>query len=153
MASPWCRWVAPTSSPPLLQLLQADSVGVRGPQRAQRSCRGCCQLSRSSSYQVSWAQWPLGPRHGWRVLDQPLRLLCHGAGAPAQQVWSWFHMKSVCWPINWSLSIASRLVPGLTLTMLLRQRPKISREMIGQPTNFRHTSHVGSSDIGWDSSF
>jgi len=29
-----------------------------------------------------------------------------------------------------------------------RQRPKISREMIGQPTNFRHTSHVGSSDIG-----
>jgi len=29
-----------------------------------------------------------------------------------------------------------------------RQRPKISRDMIGQPTNFRHTSHVGSSDIG-----
>ena len=69
--------------PPLLQLLQADSVGVRGPQRAQRSCRGCCQLSRSSSYQVSWAQWPLSPRHGWRVLDQPLWLLCHGAGASA----------------------------------------------------------------------
>ena len=72
--------------PPLLQLLQADSVGVREPQRAQRSCRGCCQLSRSSSYQVSWAQWPLSPRHGWRVLDQPLWLLCHGAGASAQQV-------------------------------------------------------------------
>merc|ERR1711962_1252684 len=29
-----------------------------------------------------------------------------------------------------------------------RHRPKISRDMIGQPTNFRHTSHVGSSDIG-----
>ena len=36
----------------------------------------------------------------------------------------------------------------LQLKSIIRHRPKISRDMIGQPTNFRHTSHVGSSDIG-----
>lgn len=28
------------------------------------------------------------------------------------------------------------------------RRPRIDRSQIGQPTNFRHTGHVGSSDIG-----
>jgi len=28
------------------------------------------------------------------------------------------------------------------------RRPRIDRSMIGQPTDFRHTGHVGSSDVG-----
>jgi hypothetical protein len=27
-------------------------------------------------------------------------------------------------------------------------RPKIDRSMIGQPTNFQHTGHIGSGDMG-----
>ncbi|KAL5469416.1 hypothetical protein EMCRGX_G030669 [Ephydatia muelleri] len=29
-----------------------------------------------------------------------------------------------------------------------RRRPKIDRSMIGQPQNFVHTGHIGSSDFG-----
>jgi len=29
-----------------------------------------------------------------------------------------------------------------------RRRPRIDRSMIGKPTDFRHTGHVGSSDLG-----
>jgi len=29
-----------------------------------------------------------------------------------------------------------------------RRRPRIDRSMIGQPTDFRHTGHVGSTDLG-----
>jgi len=29
-----------------------------------------------------------------------------------------------------------------------RRRPKIDRSMIGQPTNFQHTGHIGSTDVG-----
>jgi len=29
-----------------------------------------------------------------------------------------------------------------------RRRPRIDRSMIGQPMDFRHTGHVGSSDLG-----
>ena len=28
------------------------------------------------------------------------------------------------------------------------RRPRIDRSMIGNPTNFRHTAHVGATDVG-----
>jgi len=34
----------------------------------------------------------------------------------------------------------------------VRRVPRIDRSMIGAPTNFRHTGHIGSSDVEMESS-
>ena len=34
--------------------------------------------------------------------------------------------------------------------IIISRRPRIDRSQIGQPMNFRHTGHVGSTDLGWE---
>lgn len=38
-------------------------------------------------------------------------------------------------------------ISELKLSFLLQRRRRIDRSMIGQPTNFVHTGHIGSGDV------
>eukprot|EP00041_Stephanoeca_diplocostata_P012816 m.215567 g.215567 ORF g.215567 m.215567 type:complete len:103 (-) comp19103_c0_seq2:1809-2117(-) len=38
-------------------------------------------------------------------------------------------------------------ISGQPAETVQKKRPKIDRSMIGEPTNFQHTSHIGSTDM------
>ncbi|CAB3369311.1 Hypothetical predicted protein [Cloeon dipterum] len=63
-----------------------------------------------------------------------------------------------CWSYSFNNNFNATLIEGTVETMisctLSFQRPpprrRIDRSMIGNPTNFQHTGHIGSGDISRD---
>ena len=54
-------------------------------------------------------------------------------------------------PPNTCHSLPPHTFPALIVKMIIIcRRPRIDRSQIGQPMNFRHTGHVGSTDLGWE---